>query len=107
MLNSTVSVRAVSALAVALALLGSTAARAQADQSPSATAPSQAAQTKATPAKKSHDDEVVCKTATDTGSRLEGRRTCMTRLQWAQQNREAQDVTSTTQAHSSYTMGHN
>ncbi len=81
-------------LAAALFALGSTSALAA--QDPTSAAPAQGAAMSAAPgqaAPKSNEDEVVCKQEKVTGSRLGGHKTCMTRLEWAKQERSAKDAT--------------
>jgi hypothetical protein len=69
-------------------------ATAPAAQAPAQTGPTQSAATPAPavqPPKKRFGDEVVCKQEEEPGSRLGGKKVCMTRDDWAQQSRDAQD----------------
>jgi hypothetical protein len=44
------------------------------------------------PPKKSRDDEMVCKTEETTGSRLGGKKVCMTRRDWAQHSLDDEEM---------------
>ncbi len=59
---------------------------------PPANAPSSAKPTGADP-----DKQVICKHQEELGSRLGGKRVCMTRAQWAQQAQDAQASSSASQ----------
>jgi hypothetical protein len=53
----------------------------------------------AAPAKKDPLDEVVCQRQEETGSRLGGKRVCMTRRDWQELTRASRDATESVQQH--------
>ena len=69
------------------------AASTPATAAPTQTAPAQspAPQVLAAQAPKRPGDEVICKREEETGSRLGGKKVCMTKDDWAQQSRDARD----------------
>lgn len=83
---------ALGVLAATICASGSTSAWAR--QAPTAV-PTSASASQAAP--KDTDNDVVCKQEKVTGSRLGGRKICMTRLEWAKQERDAKDLTAHTQ----------
>ncbi len=65
-----------------------------AGQAPTAT-PTSATASQASP--RDTDNDVVCKQEKVTGSRLGGRKICMTRLEWAKQEQDARNAVARTQ----------
>ena len=78
-------------LTVSLLLAASTAGAAQTDPAAAATPPSPSQATTVAPitAKANAEDKVVCKYQTPAGSRLGGKRVCMTQADWKAQEQDA------------------